>query len=113
MRIGTWASATVPDEENSFEVLSKGVYKEQFGEFAYTIVQVGVLKDKSQNINKYLLDKEDARYVENKVLVKPTIILTSAQIAQAITRFREINNINEKTFRDKVTSSLQGCFNHL
>ena len=101
MRIGIWASATVPDEEYSFEVLSKGVYKEQFGEFAYTIVQVGVLKDKSQNINKYLLDKEDARYVENKVLVKPTIILTSAQIVQAITRFREINNINEETFRDR------------
>lgn len=96
-RLGVWNGPTVIDEENSFAI-STPAYKKEFGDFRYTIVQSGVLKDKSQSINRFLLDKSDKRFVENKVLIKPTIILPASEVVGMIKLFRKIHNITKETF---------------
>jgi hypothetical protein len=101
LRIGTWKSPTEFDEEHSFEVESKDAYKKYFHDYKYTIVQKGVLKDSLQSINKYLLDKDDERYVEDKLVIKPSIILTAKQVVSAIKLFREVNGINKESFKDR------------
>jgi hypothetical protein len=101
LRLGTWKSPTEFDEEHSFEVTSKKAYKKLFDDYAYTICQSGVLKDKGQAINAYLISKDDKRFVENKLLIKPSIILNARQVVDMIKEFREINDITEESFENR------------
>jgi len=84
LRIGTQMSDTVGSGD-SFEV-DFDAYKSEIG-FANTIVQEGVLKDRAQQINKFLLDKDDKRYTQNKFVVKPSIVLSSSEICAGVKDF--------------------------
>jgi hypothetical protein len=69
------------------------------------LVQTGVLKDAETSINKYLKDDNDDRYVMDRVLIKPTIILTAKQVVDGIATFRQMENITKKTFVSRRVSS--------
>lgn len=104
MNIGVWENRSTPDKEHSFEIKNVEDYKRLFNGFAYTVVQFGVLKDRGQALNSYLLDKSDKRFMENKLLVKPSLILTAEQVIDGIDRFREINGITKESFRNRRAS---------
>ena len=98
MRLGVWKDATTPDKEFSFLIDDKNAYEKLFGSFANVIVQVGVLKDANQSMNKYLTDKNDKRLMPNKVVIKPTIILDAQTVVDNIKKFRSIHDITKENF---------------
>jgi hypothetical protein len=63
------------------------------------IIQYGVLKDSSQLGNKFLNnDNQDERWVENRVLRKPSILFTSREIIDAVDTFRKHFGWTKKSF---------------
>ncbi len=80
--------------------------KDTFGA-RFIIIQSGVLKDSNQAINKFLL-KGDSRYVENRAVRKPTLILTAKQIVDGIQAYRQHFNYTkarlERMKRSKITN---------
>jgi hypothetical protein len=86
--------------DDSFLIENEKAYEELIGSH-YTIIQVGVLKDATQQINKFLKSKDDIvkRFIKHRVVMKPTIVLSSDEICLAVKRFREIRNITKENFR--------------
>jgi hypothetical protein len=61
----------------------------------WVIVQIGVLKDKDQRINKYLL-KGDSRYVLNRIVIKPTILYPAKDIVELVRKVRTFFGTTKK-----------------
>ena len=74
------------------------------------IVQIGVLKDADSAINKFLPDENDPRFVAPRVVVKPTIILSAKEVVDGVAAFRQVEDINARTFttRSKMSSNYGG-----
>jgi hypothetical protein len=66
----------------------------------FILVVVGVLKNKEESINRFLV-KGDNRWVLSRVLIKPTLTLTAAQVVRGVARFRSYFNITPETFRGR------------
>lgn len=62
------AFRVVPDAEHSIAIDSEKDFDEEIG-FEFMLVQVGVLKDKSQAINRFLTSAEDTRFVTSRILI--------------------------------------------
>ena len=63
----------------------------------FLLVQIGILKDADQNINKYLAAGDD-RFVADRALVKPSIVFTAKQVVDAIKFFRKVEGITVANF---------------
>lgn len=70
----------------------------KFGHLENVIVQSGVAKDKKQRINKYV-SREN--WVPNKILVKPTIILTADQVIAGICHIRKTLGYDIDSFKGR------------
>lgn len=92
------------DEDNSIEEDENGNWKSVMG-YEYTIVQSNTAKNYAQEVNKYL-DKGHDRYVPDRRLIKPTIILTAKQIIDGIKKFRMEMGIKAS---DKLTRKQLGA----
>ena len=68
----------------------------------YVIVQLGVLKDKSQYSNKYLTKDT---FQANRKVIKPTIIFVSKTVVGTIHFFKKTFDINLETFVSRTKSS--------
>ena len=68
----------------------------------YVMVQLGILKDKSQSSNKYLAKD---KFQPNRKVTKPTIIFDSKTVVDTIYYFRKTFDINLETFVSRVKST--------
>ena len=99
-RLGTFLDADEDsdEEENVDKIITvdKDLFDESIG-LDRVVCQIGVLKDSEQAINRFI-DEDDERWVADRVLIKPSIVLTARQIVDGIRRFRKIENITKANF---------------
>ena len=89
------------DDENALIETNNGDWKEAFG-YKHFLIQRGVLKDKAQEINKYL-ELGDDRFIMNRSVYKPTIVLTAKEIIAGVRAFRKYFGITKTNFKGRVT----------
>src|SRR5690606_34162203 len=87
-----------PHDEHSIAINSTKNFDRLIG-FENVVVQVGVLKDKDQVINKYLLSAEDNRYVQARLVV--ALFLSAREVVQLVKRFRATNGLTQESFRGR------------
>jgi hypothetical protein len=68
----------------------------------YLIAQVGVLKDSSTQINRYI-DKDDERFVSPRTVIKPSIILTGREVFRGVKAFRKFFKLTKANFDNRVS----------
>jgi len=95
LRIGIQETKT----DNSFPV-DRLKYEEEFGK-DNTLVQFGTLKDRSQQVNRFLKEG-DERFTENRTIIKPTVVLTAQEVVAGVTRFRYVNEITKENYKGRV-----------
>ena len=87
------------DDDVGYRVLAvknASAFEQEIGS-DYLLVQVGILKDADQNINKFLAEGDD-RFVADRALVKPTIVFTTKEVVDAIKFFRRAEGITVANF---------------
>ena len=103
-RIGTIADSGFGDSDDEYSMdMNQDAFDDEIG-MEHVCVQVGVLKDAEVSINKYI-DEHDDRCVRDRILVKPSIILTAKQLVRGIQTFRRLADITTSTFVSRKHSS--------
>ena len=90
------------DDEDLIGISSETEFDEQVG-MDHILVQTGVLKDAETSINRYL-DADDDRHVADRILLKPTIILTARQVVEGCKAFRKWTGITKTNFLGRKTA---------
>ena len=103
-RIGTIADSGFGDSDDEYSMdMNQDAFEDEIG-MEHVCVQVGVLKDAEVSINKYI-DEDDERWGRDRILVKPSIILTAKQLVRGIQTFRRLADITTSTFVSRKHSS--------
>ena len=89
------------DDPEAFMEIDQVGFEDVFDNpMKHCIVQQGILKSKSEAINKYL-SAGDNRWVQARSLTKPCLVLSAAEVVQGVRRFRTYFDLKKSTFRGR------------